>query len=95
MWISEKDSWKTNASKASIILKKGVTCQYCQNVWISEGKGNKSTGCDTYPYVFDEARMNKHEASYLVSIRLIFEFTLTSSVPCGEVTLQSNTDMQT
>ena len=26
----------------------------------------------TYPHVFDEAQVNNHQASYLVSIRLIF-----------------------
>ena len=28
----------------------------------------------TYPHVPDEAQMNNHQASYLVSIRLIFVF---------------------
>ena len=30
----------------------------------------------TYPHVPDEVQMNNHQASYLVSIRLIFVFTL-------------------
>ena len=51
-----------------------------------------STECGTYPHVPDEAQMNNHQASYLVSIRLIFVFILASSVPCREVRLQSNTD---
>ena len=62
-------------------------------MWISEREGDISTGCGTYPHVTDEARMNNHQASYLVSIRLIFVFILASSVPCGEVSLQSNTEM--
>ena len=61
-------------------------------MWISEREGNTSTGCGTYPHVPDEAQMNNHQASYLVSICLIFVFILTSSVPCREVRLQSNTD---
>ena len=59
---------------------------------ISEREGGTSTGCGTYPHVPDEAQMNNHQASYLVSIRLIFIFILVSSVPCQEVRLQSNTD---
>ena len=62
-------------------------------MWISERESDISTGCGTYPHVPDEARMNNHQASYLVSIRLIFVFILASSVPCGEVRLQSNTEM--
>ena len=58
---------------------------------ISEKEGNTSTGYGTYPHVPDEAQMNNHQASYLVSICLIFVFILTSSVPCREVRLQSNT----
>ena len=61
-------------------------------MWISEREGNTSTGCGTYPHIPDEAQMNNHQASYLVSIRLIFVFILPSSVPCQEVRLQSNTD---
>ena len=61
-------------------------------MWISEREGNTGTRCGTYPHVPDEAQMNNHQASYLVSIRLIFVFILASSVPCGEVRLQSNTD---
>ena len=61
-------------------------------MWISEREGNTSTGCGTYPHVPDEAQMNNHQASYLVSIRLIFVFILALSVPCREVRLQSNTD---
>ena len=61
-------------------------------MWISEREGDTSTGCRTYPHVPDEAQMNNHQASYLVSIRLIFIFILASSVPCREVRLQSNTD---
>ena len=45
----------------------------------------------TYPRVPDEAQMNNHQALYLVSIHLIFVFILTSSVPCRELRLQSNT----
>ena len=56
-------------------------------MWISEGEGDTSTGCGTYPHVPDEARMNNHQPSYLVSIRLMFVFILTSSVLCGEVIL--------
>ena len=61
-------------------------------MWISEREGNTSTGCGTYPHVPDEAQINNHQASYLVSIRLIFVFFLDSSVPCQEVRLQSDTD---
>ena len=61
-------------------------------MWINEREGDISTGCGTYPQVPDEAQMNNHQASYLVSIRLIFIFILASSVPCREVRLQSNTD---
>ena len=52
-------------------------------MWISEREGDTSTWCGTYPHVPDEARMNEHQASYLVSIHLIFVFILASSVPCG------------
>ena len=41
-------------------------------MWISERESDISTGCGTYPHVPDEARMNNHQASYLVSIHLIF-----------------------
>ena len=61
-------------------------------MWISEREGNSSSGCGTYPHVSDEAQMNNHEASYLVSVRLTFAFILVSPVPCQEVRLQSNTD---
>ena len=61
-------------------------------MWISEREGDTSTWCGTYAHVPDEAQMNNHQASYLVSIRLIFIFILASSVPCREVRLQSNTD---
>ena len=61
-------------------------------MWISEREGNTSTGCGTYPHVPDEAQMNNHQASYLVSICLIFVFIHASSVPCQEVRLQSNTE---
>ena len=61
-------------------------------MWISEREGNGSTGCGTYLHVPDEAQMNNHQASYLVSICLIFVFILASSVPYQEVRLQSNTD---
>ena len=62
-------------------------------MWISEGEADISTGCGTYPHVPDEVQMNNHQVSYLVSIYLIFVFILASSVLCGEVRLQSNTDM--
>ena len=61
-------------------------------MWISEREGSTSTGCGTYQHVPDEAQTNYHQASNLVSIRLIFVFFLASSVPCWEVRLQSNTD---
>ena len=61
-------------------------------MWISEREGNTSTGHGTYPHIPDEAQMNNHQASYLVSIHLLFVFILTSSVPCREVRLPSNTD---
>ena len=61
-------------------------------MWISEREGNSSTGCGTYPHIPDEAQMNNHQVSYLVSIRLIFVFILASSVLCQEMRLQSNTD---
>ena len=61
-------------------------------MWISEREGNTSTGCGTYPHVPDEAQINNHQASYLVSSRLIFVYILVSSVPCQEVRLQSDTD---
>ena len=61
-------------------------------MWISERERNTSTGCGTYPHVPDEAQTNNHQASYLVSIHLIFVFILTSSVLCQEVRLQNNTD---
>ena len=61
-------------------------------MWTSERDGDTSTGRCTYPHVPDEAQMNNHQGSYLVSIRIIFVFILASSVPCREVTLQSNTD---
>ena len=62
-------------------------------MWISEGEGDTSTGCGTYPNVPDETQMNNHQAPHLVSIDLIFVFILTSSVPCREVRrLQSNAD---
>ena len=63
-------------------------------MWISDGEGDASTGCGTDPHVLDKARMNNHQASYLPSIRLMFEFILASSVPCGEVRLENNTDMK-
>ena len=50
-------------------------------MWISEREGNTSTGCGTYWHVPGEAQMNNHQASYLVSIRLIFVLILDSSVP--------------
>ena len=55
---------------------------------ISEREGE----CVTYPCVPHEAQMNNHQASYLISIHLIFVFILASSVPCREVRLESNTD---
>ena len=61
-------------------------------MWISEREGNSITGCGTYPDIPDEAQMNNHQASNLVSICLIFVFILTSSVLCREVRLHSNTD---
>ena len=61
-------------------------------MWISEREGNTSTGCGTYPHVPDEAQMVNHQTSYLVSIHLLLVFILTSSVPCREVRLPSNTD---
>ena len=61
-------------------------------MWIREREVDKSTACGTYPHVPDEAQMNNHQASYLVSIRLVFIFILASSVPCQEVRFQSNTD---
>ena len=60
-------------------------------MWISE-RVEKNPGCGTYPDVPDKARMNNHQASYLVSIRLIFAFILALSVPHVEVRLQSATD---
>ena len=63
-------------------------------MWISEREGNTSTACDTFPHVPDEVPVNNHQASYLVSIRLIFVFIIASLVPCGKVRLQSNTDKQ-
>ena len=62
-------------------------------MWINEREGETSTWCDTYPHVPDEAQMNNHQASYFVSIHLVFVFILTSLVLSGEVRLQSNTDM--
>ena len=41
--------------------------------------------CGSYPQVLDEARMNIHQGSYVVSIRLILLFILVSSVWCVEV----------
>ena len=61
-------------------------------MWISEREGDTSTECGTYRHFPDEAQVNNHHASYLVSIRFIFVFILASSVPCREVRLQSNTD---
>ena len=49
-------------------------------MWISEREGNTSTGCGTYPHIPDEAQMNNHQASYLVSIRLIFVFPAITAV---------------
>ena len=46
-----------------------------------------------YPYISDEARMNIHQASHLVSICLILLFILTSSISCAEVILQNTTSM--
>ena len=63
-------------------------------MWIREEEDGTSTECGTYPHVPDEARMNNHQASYLLSICLIFEFILASSVPCGEVRLQNNANMK-
>ena len=60
-------------------------------MWISEGV-ERNPGCRTYPHVPDKAQMNNHQASYLVSIRLIFLFTLALSVPCVKVRLQNTTD---
>ena len=62
-------------------------------MWISEREGDTSSGCGTYPHVPDEARINNHQASCLINIGLIFVFILVSLVPCGEVRLQSNTDL--
>ena len=62
-------------------------------MWISEREGNRNTGCGTYLHIPDEARMNNQQASYLLSTCLIFVFFLTSSVPCGEMRLKSNTEM--
>ena len=61
-------------------------------MWIGEREGDTSNRHGTYPHISDEAQMNNHQASYLVSIHLIFIFILASSVPCREVRLQSNTD---
>ena len=57
-----------------------------------KSEGNTSTGCGTYPHIPDEAQMKNHQASYFVSICLIFLFILASSVPCQDVRLQSTTD---
>ena len=46
----------------------------------------------TYPHIPDKARMNNHQASYLVSICLIFSFILAFSLPCVKVRLQNTTD---
>ena len=46
----------------------------------------------TYPHVPDKARMNNYQASYSVSIHLIFTFILALSVLCVKVRLQSTTD---
>ena len=62
-------------------------------MWISERKGDTSTGCGIYPHVL--TLLNSHQASYLVSICLIFVFVLVSSVPCGEVRLTNNTNNNT
>ena len=56
-------------------------------------EGHTSTRCDIYLHVPGEAWSNNPQVLYLVSIRLICVFILPSSVPCGEVRLQSNTDM--
>ena len=56
-------------------------------MWISEREGNTRTGCGTYP---DEAQMNNQQASYLLSIRLIFVFILTSSVLYREVRCETS-----
>ena len=48
----------------------------------------------TYLHVPDKARMNNHQASYSVSIHLIFAFILALSVLCVKVRLQSTTDKQ-
>ena len=61
-------------------------------MWIREREVDTSTACGTYSHVPDEAQMKNHQASYLVSIRLVFIFILASSVPCQEVRFQSNTD---
>ena len=63
-------------------------------MWISEREGNSSTGCGTYPHIPDEAQMNNHQDSCLVSIRLIFVFILASSVPLEKKKLKSNTDIK-
>ena len=42
-------------------------------------------GYATCPHVTDEAQMNMHQASHLLSIPLIWLFNLASSVPCGEL----------
>ena len=60
-------------------------------MWISEGV-ERNPGCRTYPHVPDKAQMNNHQASYLVSIRLIYSVILTLSVPCVKMRLQSTTD---
>ena len=51
-------------------------------------------GRDTYHHVSVEARMNMHQASYLVSICLFLLFVLTSSARCVEVRFQSTTGIQ-
>ena len=60
-------------------------------MWISQGVG-RNPGCGTYPQVPDKAQMNNHQASYVVSIRLVFSFILALSVPCVKVRLKSTTD---
>ena len=75
----------------------GYSFKLCQEHVDNGGKqGLSGVGnnpwCGSYPHVPDKAWINNHQASYFVSIHLIFVFIHTLSVLYGKARLQSTSD---
>ena len=69
-----------------------VIFQLLRNVLISAREGRYTcSGRATYPRVPDEAWINIHQASYVISVCLILFLILASSVLCVGVRFQSTT----